>query len=183
VLLTVVMTGSSIPSAALVAFANAAPDLITKTVAAPSNVSPGAVFDATDAIRNGGTAGSRSSVTRYYFSRDAVKSSGDVRSTGSRSIPMLTVGSESHGVAKLAVPSTLVPGTYTLFGCADDTRLVAEDNEVNNCTAAASLVTVSLAEWPKALTGCWPAPTDQLTVQFVGESGQVLYVRTLTKAP
>jgi hypothetical protein len=29
------MTGSSIPSAALVAFANATPDLITKTVAAP----------------------------------------------------------------------------------------------------------------------------------------------------
>ena len=44
------------------------------------------------------------------------------------------------------MPSTLAPATYTLFACADDTRVVAEENEANNCTAAASLVTVSLAD-------------------------------------
>ena len=103
-LLTIVTAGSSIPIAPLMAFGTAAADLIIDTVAAPSDVSPGAVFDATDVIRNAGTADSRSSVTRYYFSRDAVKSSGDVRSTGSRSVSTLTVGSESHGVVKLAGP-------------------------------------------------------------------------------
>jgi tartrate-resistant acid phosphatase type 5 len=142
----VVTASSSVPSAALMTFGTAAADLIIDTVSAPSHGSPGAVFDATDVIRNAGTADSRSSVTRYYFSRDAIKSSGDVRSTGSRSISTLIVGSQSQGVAKLAAPSTLAPGTYTLFACADDTRLVAEDNEANNCTAAASLVTVSLAD-------------------------------------
>jgi subtilase family serine protease len=40
------------------------------------------------------------------------------------------------------VPSAMTPGTYYVLACADDTGLVAEDVEDNNCRASASPLVV-----------------------------------------
>jgi tartrate-resistant acid phosphatase type 5 len=121
-------------------------DLIIDRVVAPTMVSPGAAFDATDIVRNGGAADAPKSVTRYYFSPDAIKSNNDPRAGGSRVVAPLVAGGQSEGIAQLTAPSTLVAGTYSFFSCADDTRVVAEDVETNNCTAAASRITVVLGD-------------------------------------
>jgi subtilase family serine protease len=142
-------------------------DLLISTVAVPASLSPGGAFEITDVVRNAGSADSTSSVTRYYFSRDASKNSGDVRSTGSRSIPPLPAASELAGTAKLTAPSSLATGSYFLLACADDTRIVAEDNENNNCMATASMVTVMLGDLVTEAVSAPPAiamPGSKFTV-------------------
>ena len=123
-------------------------------------MSPGGAFEIVDVVRNAGSADSANSVTRYYFSRDSIKNSGDVRSSGSRSIPLLAAGGQSEGTAKLTTPSSLATGTYVILACADDTRVVAEDNEANNCLAAASPVTVVLGDLAATAVSNPPAVTS-----------------------
>jgi len=43
----------------------------------------------------------------------------------------------------VTIPSTIAPGTYVLLACADDTGLIAEGIETNNCRASATSVAVT----------------------------------------
>ena len=99
-LLTIVAAGASTPSAALMAFGTAAADLIIDTVAAPSNVSPGPIFNATDVIRNGRHG--RQPIVGHALlllsrrGQEQRRRSLDWQPLDSNA----TAGSESHGVAK-----------------------------------------------------------------------------------
>ncbi len=80
--------------------------------------------------------------TRYKLSLDTVKSNRDILLEGARDVRGLFPGLSSTGTAVLSVPPSTRPGTYYLLACADDLAQVLETNEINNCRASASQVTV-----------------------------------------
>src|SRR5262245_2276196 len=105
--------------AALMAPANASAqtgrDLVVTAVSNPAGpISPGSSITISDTVRNAGTADALSSVTRFYFSLDAVKSSNDIRLSGSRTVGALTGGAESSGATLLTTPVTVPAATYRL---------------------------------------------------------------------
>ena len=61
-------------------------------------------------------------------------------------MPALPAGIESTGTAGVTVPATMPVGTYRLLACADDTKIVQEIVEDNNCAAAATTVSVALPD-------------------------------------
>jgi hypothetical protein len=119
------------------------PDLVETAVSnPPATVAPGGSFMVTDTAQNQGVAGAGSSTTGYYLSLDAVKSGGDVLLTGTRSVPALGVGASDTGSTTVTVPGGTVADTYFLLACADDTGVVVESNNGNNCIASATTVEV-----------------------------------------
>jgi subtilase family serine protease len=121
------------------------PDLIQTAVSdPPAAAAPGSTFRAVDTVQNQGLVAAAASTTRYYFSIDQRKGSGDVLLTGSRAVPTLGPGADSGDKAvTVTIPSTMPLGTYYLLACADDTALVIEAEENNNCGASAMPVQVT----------------------------------------
>lgn len=128
------------------------PDTITRvsvlpdlTETAVSNPPPALVvaekFSATDTVRNDGAAAGASS-TRYYFSADQTKGTGDKRLGGARAIPALGADQSNTGAANVKVPKALETGSYFLLACADDRHAINEGDELNNCIASSSPVVV-----------------------------------------
>ena len=114
------------------------PDLIESSV---SFVQQNAqTLQVTDAVTNRGTVNAIASVTQFYMSSSGSKDATAYQLIGSRSVPALAVGTGSQGVTTVQVPQNMPSGTYYLLACADDTNLVPESNETNNCTAAFSKV-------------------------------------------
>ena len=107
---------------------------------------PGTSFAVTDTVRNQGTVTASGSAIRYYLSADAQKSPDDRLLTGSRSAPTLAPGAASTQTVTVTIPSATPAGTYVLLACADDTKVVAESDEGNNCLASAGAVTVALPD-------------------------------------
>src|SRR5262249_50594951 len=94
-----------------------------------------------DTVTNGPSFSAGSSRTQFYLSLDTVKSPDD-RLLGGRTVPALGPDASSTGNTTLVIPTSMALGTYYLIACADDTGLVAESNEGDNCRAAARLVQV-----------------------------------------
>jgi glucose/arabinose dehydrogenase/subtilase family serine protease len=123
------------------------PDLVVTNIATTAtHVAPKGKLTVTETAFNQGLVAAAATVTRYYFSFDALKSANDVRLTATRAVGTLPSGVGSSGSAVLTVPTSMAIGTYSLLVCADDTALVAEKDETNNCTAAPAVVTVVLAD-------------------------------------
>ena len=120
------------------------PDLIETSVSnPPATTLVGSSFSVTDTVKNQGNANSGTSTTRYYFSLDTIKDSGDKLLTGTRSVPALAVRATSNGTVTVTVPSDTPLGLYYLVACSDDTSVVAEINERNNCKPSTTKVQVS----------------------------------------
>src|SRR5262249_51833341 len=81
--------------------------------------------------------------TRYYFSPDKLKDSGDTLLSGNRGVPLLVPGATNSGGRIVTVPTNTPLGTYFLLACADDTKVVIETNENNNCVASQTSVVVT----------------------------------------
>jgi trimeric autotransporter adhesin len=119
-------------------------DLVESAVSdPPSSVRQGGSFSVTDTAMNQGEATAAASVTRYYLSADATKTFDAVALDGTRPVPALLAGASSTGTVSLTVPTATALGEYFLLACADDTGVVDESDEVNNCIAAASTVQVT----------------------------------------
>ncbi len=119
---------------------------VTALTDPPALSGPGSLFAVTETVQNLGAVTAAASVARYYLSADALKGAGDTLLTGSRAVPTLGPGATSAGTTNLTVPSTAPPGTYYLLACADDTAVIAENDETNNCAASAGQVTVELPD-------------------------------------
>jgi subtilase family serine protease len=121
------------------------PDLVETAVSnPPSSALPGSSFAATDSVLNQGGATAPASTTRYYLSLDTVKDGGDLVLAGMRSVPSLAWGASSVGLpVTLTIPSTIPLRKYYLLACADDTAVVTETDESNNCRASAATVQVT----------------------------------------
>ncbi|MEO8678869.1 MAG: CARDB domain-containing protein [Vicinamibacterales bacterium] len=119
-------------------------DLVVSALSEPPPATGlGVTFSITDTNTNQGSGGSVASVNRYYLSADTLWSSTDKLLTGTRSVPALSGGISSTGTVTVTVPTNTAIGTYYLVACADDTKLVPEGNETNNCRAAAGTVSVA----------------------------------------
>lgn len=120
------------------------PDLLETAVGnPPSAAQPGSSFVATDTVLNQGGTDAAPSITRYYLSLDQARDGSDILLVGSRAIPTLTPGASSLGSVTLTTPASIPLRKYYLLACADDTALVTESNESNNCRASAGVVQVT----------------------------------------
>jgi hypothetical protein len=117
--------------------------VVTSVTNPPGTAARGASFNITDTTRNSGrTATSINTVNRYYLSTNTTKGSGDRRLGGSRTVPPLAIGASNSATVSVTVPSNAVHGVYYVLACADDTALVSEYAESDNCRASATTVTV-----------------------------------------
>ena len=66
----------------------------------------------------------------------------DTLLAGSRTVATLAAGAQSAGTTTVTIPLTTPPGTYRLLACADDTQVVAEASDANNCRATAATIVV-----------------------------------------
>jgi hypothetical protein len=140
-----VITESDPATVLITVTAAGTPDLVETAVSNPPGTAVvGGSFSVTDTVQNQGTVTAGATKTRYYLSLDTLRSSGDKRLTGNRSVPSLTAGAESMGTVTVTIPLSTVAGTYFLLACADDRLDVSESNESNNCRASATQVTVQV---------------------------------------
>jgi len=108
----------------------------------PSSVVRGRTIQVQDSTRNVGLAPAGASVTRYRLSLDGKLSAGDVLLTGARAVAALAAGATSTGAKTVRVPASTTVGRYRLLACADDTKLVSEGSEGDNCRASTFTVRV-----------------------------------------
>ena len=121
-----------------------APDLVEKSITnPPTTISRGSKFSVTDVAGNIGTATSgKSTMTRYYLSTQPTTNSGATLLTGTRTVSAVAAGATSSGTTQVTVPTSTTVGTYYLRACTDDTNLVSESDEANNCLGSTKTVVV-----------------------------------------
>ena len=108
--------------------------VVTAALALPTQLHKGDTVSIAEVTKNLGATAPATS-TRYYFSKDAVKSSDDILLTGATAVQKLFGGGE---IATGTTPaSVIIPkmsaGTYRLLACANDTKTVDETTRANNC--------------------------------------------------
>jgi hypothetical protein len=120
-------------------------DLVETVVSnPPASAAPGGKFTVTDTVENQGGVASAASTTRYYLSANGQWDTGDRPLSGSRTVPTLAAGASSAGAAvTVTIPSAIPLGAYYLLACADDTKVVTEIDEGNNCRASTATVQVT----------------------------------------
>jgi subtilase family serine protease len=118
-----------------------APDLTETSVTdPPATIADGSSFSVIDTVQNNGSVTASASITRYFLSTTGSKT-GARQLSGNRAVPSLTAGATSTGTVTVTVTTGTAAGTYVLLACADDTGLVPESNESNNCKASSGLTT------------------------------------------
>jgi len=121
-----------------------APDLIETYVSnPPATAVRGSSFSVTDTVKNQGNGSAGPSTTRYYLSTDNIQSKKDKLLAAIRLVPALAPGATNTGTVMVTVPSKTSPGTYYLLACSDDTALVGESNEANNCISSSTTVQIT----------------------------------------
>ena len=122
----------------------------------------------TDTVKNEGNARAAASTSRYYLSLDTTKGTGDIRLDRVRATPSLEAGLSFPGPAiTVTIPSTTPLNTYYLLACADDTGVVTELHDDNNCRASATTVQVARPDLVVTLVSNPPsavAPGGQFAV-------------------
>ena len=135
---------SASKSASVTLSISGTPDLIISAVSNKAAIITTAVrsFSITDTTKNQSTASAAASTTRYYLSTKNSKTSSSVLLSGTRFVAALAAGGTSSGSVTVNVPSGITKTTYYAIACADDTSVVSESNESNNCKASSSRITV-----------------------------------------
>jgi subtilisin family serine protease/lysozyme family protein len=119
------------------------PDLVESGVSSTStSIGPGASLVVSDTTTNQGGGDAGASITQYYLGPFSNKSSNARLLMGNRSVPGLSAGVISQGTVVVTVPANMATGSYYLLACADDTGLVPETNENNNCAVSFTKVQV-----------------------------------------
>lgn len=166
------------------ATATTGPNLVvTKVTADRTELAEGDTFGLSFTVRNKGTEKARSSVTRFYLTRDWTTSLAARKAsrTAPRSAPLdvllegaspttalAAAASTSTTGVEVTVPVGTQPGRYTLLACADDTGRRAEGNEADNCLPAGGPLTVAAPEGNETLvlqqfgdTAPWPDEDEE----------------------
>lgn len=116
------------------------PDLVVKSMAAPTSVLAGKTITVSTTVANIRRPRTVSSYVRVVLSRDRVLQGTD-RVLGNRWVPRLPVNGTSTGKQTYTIPSTTLGGTWYLVACADITKRVREYREGNNCRSVPLTVT------------------------------------------
>ena len=114
---------------------------VTALTNPPAVAVPGTPISITDTVRNDSGFAAGSSRTQYYLSLDGLRNTGD-KLLGGRNVPALAPGGESTATVSVTIPASTLLGSYFLLACADDTGLLFEGNETDNCRASATKVQV-----------------------------------------
>jgi subtilase family serine protease len=126
------------------ALAKPLPDLkLTKISNPQATASPGNQVPISDKVKNAGKATAQKSTVRFYLSTDTSRGSGDIRMIGDESIIKLKAGVVAKASGSFAIPLETPDGSYFVIGCADDTHVVHESNENNNCRSSKTSVAVN----------------------------------------
>ena len=152
------------------------PDLVTMSLTdPPADAAAGQSFSISDQVMNQGAAGASGSISRYYLSADAVKDGTDTILSGTRAVGPLAQGSADSGTLSVTIPASAPEGSFHLLACADDTAANVEDDEANNCRAAAGNIVVAKPDLKEASVNNPPATinpgsvfTATDTVQNIG---------------
>ena len=124
------------------------PDLVVASLGlTPVVVAPRGVITLRHRVRNRGPRPATASTTQFYLSTDGVVGPGDRRLASASVAGVRARGSLAPGAVRAVVPATR-PGAYRVLACADDRRRVKESNERNNCTVAATRLTVRAPQPP-----------------------------------
>ena len=139
----------------------------------------GSAFSVTDTVKNEGNARAAASTSRYYLSLDTTKGTGDIRLDRVRATPSLEAGLSFPGPAiTVTIPSTTPLNMYYLLACADDTGVVTELDDSNNCRASVTTVQVARPDLVVTMVSNPPsaiAPGGQFAVtDIVKNEGAVL---------
>jgi parallel beta-helix repeat protein len=114
---------------------------VTALTNPPAVAVPGTPISVTDTVRNNSGFAAGSSRMQYYLSFDTVKNTGD-KLLGGRNVPALTPGGDSTATVSVTIAANTPLGSYFLLACADDTGLLLESNEADNCRASTTKVQV-----------------------------------------
>jgi hypothetical protein len=109
----------------------------------PQSKKVGGKFRISDTVRNVGASLAGGSATRFYLSADELWSEDDVLLGGLRSVPELPPDATSTGTTRVTIPAGTAAGAYYLVACADNTELVVESDETDNCTASTGTIQVT----------------------------------------
>jgi hypothetical protein len=112
--------------------------VVTAALALPTQLHTSDTLSIAEVTKNLGATAPPTS-TRYYFSKDAVKSSDDILLTGATAVQELFGGGEvgtGNTPASVIIPN-MSAGTYRLLACANDTKTVDETTRANNCLSPA----------------------------------------------
>jgi len=132
---------------AFVAKLSGKPDLISTAVGVePGARTPGSPLTFVTGVENVGLGTAKASSTRYYLSIDTVRSANDVLLIGSDSVPGLAPGASHVRLVTVTIPASTPLGSYHVLACADDTKVIAEVDETNNCLASSELIPVALPD-------------------------------------
>ena len=112
-----------------------AADLTVTSITVPARAAPGATIAVGDTTRNQGSGAAAASITRFFLSKDALLDAADLV-LESRAVEPLAVGAASTGTTAVALPSSLVAGSYFVFAKADAQHQIVELNEANNTRPA-----------------------------------------------
>jgi hypothetical protein len=119
-------------------------DLVVASIGnPPAYMAAGATFSVNETTKNQGTDLASASVTRYYLSESAAKDKNSLLLTGTRSVPPLKPGASSKKTVKVTIPPGTSLGAYYVIACADDTGVVEEVSDINNCAASTATMHVS----------------------------------------
>jgi hypothetical protein len=123
------------------------PDLIETAVSnPPATGHRDDTFNVTDTAKNvGAVATGHTAKTRYFLSKDAIRSAGDKGMNadgGPRVVPNLAVNGTSSGTKTVHIGNTMKAGKYFVLACADEGAEVAESNEANQCVASATKIQI-----------------------------------------
>jgi M6 family metalloprotease-like protein len=102
-------------------------------------------FKVEDTVKNkGAVASNRTSTTRYYLvSTLQTKTARKWLLKGGRTVDPLDPGEISPGEAIVYVPKTIPLGWYHVMACADDTKVIDETVEKNNCTVSTGTIQIT----------------------------------------
>lgn len=109
---------------------SAKPDLIVRSVDAPTSTGPGSFIKVASTVTNQGAVAAGTSILRFYLSADKTITSSDLL-LGERRVPVLGALKSSSERTTLEIPSNLAPGTYYLGVIADALKQIPESNENN----------------------------------------------------
>lgn len=121
--------------------------IITRINNIPNHKKRGGKFTIKDIVKNQGATEAGQFTNGYYLSIDTVKSDDDIEIEGSRNIASLDPGkssSKNKGIkpVKVKIPSDAPLDDYYVIVCADNTNVIAESDETNNCLASKKTITV-----------------------------------------
>ncbi|MEH2348640.1 MAG: CARDB domain-containing protein [Nostoc sp.] len=116
------------------------PDLIARTVSAPSSAAAGSTIQLSYEIENQGNASAGYSYTKFYLSQDLSLGSEDIL-LGDDYVDSILSGYYRSESTTLTIGNSVAAGSYYLVYQADGYNYVAESNENNNAVAGVINIT------------------------------------------